>query len=56
MSGREGGTDKLARPHAAHQAAENSCSSCEKWPSLGSFGGGPFTTALSCSKIVVHLL
>jgi len=35
-----------------YQATVNSRSSFEKFLSSGSFGGGPFTTALSCSKMV----
>lgn len=35
-----------------YQATVNSRSSAEKFPSSGSIGGGPLTTAFSCSKMV----
>ena len=38
-----------------YHAVENSCSSLEYLPLSGSLGGGPFTTALSCSNIVAHM-
>ena len=45
-----------ATQQRSYQAAENSRRSAEYCPSLGSFGGGPFTTAFSFSKIVADLL
>lgn len=43
-----------ALPPLTHQASENSLSSAENWSVLGNLGGGPFTTAFSCSNIVVQ--
>ena len=44
----------LVSQFCTYQAPANSISSWEYLPSSGSLGGGPFTTAFSCSKIVVH--